>query len=398
MLRGLRTGGLAGAVIDWRARRIADPVARLRFLRRTVGDQSWFTLEPHGRPRMWLRKRRRAVLWSMAALVLLPAGEVGLRLMRPAERSPIVVAGAGAPAPSAAPPAVWLAEQQKDFESWSNGLRVERRFETPNEPRLYYAYPAGREHPGGGEPKTAPAGIVFHTTESHQADFEPGNLKRLKLIGEALLRYVQENRSYHYVVDRFGRVWRVVRETDAANHAGYSVWADARHTYINLNRAFLGISLEAQSQPENGGAVATPAQIHALRLLTEMLRSKYAIEAGNCVTHAQVSVNPSNMRIGYHTDWAAHFPYSEAGLPDNYARPLAALWLFGFSYDPQLVETTGAAYWKGLVLAEDQLRQNATARGVAVARWRQELHQRYREVLKDQQQRTGLPAEQASEH
>lgn len=397
MIRGLRTGGLTGAVIDWRARRIADPVARLRFLRRTMGDQSWLTVEPHGRLRGWVRSHRRAVLWSAVALVLLPAGQLGFRFSRIAERSPIVMAEAGI-APEAPLPAVWLAEQQPDFESWSNGLRVERRFEVANEPRQFHAYPLGRESAAGGEPRTAPAGIVFHTTESHQADFEADNIKRLNFVGEALLRYVRENRSYHYVVDRFGRVWRVVRESDAANHAGYSIWADQRHTYINLNRSFLGISVEAQSQPENGGPIATAAQIHALRLLTGMLRSKYSIAAMNCVTHAQVSVNPSNLRIGYHTDWASLFPYGEVGLPDNYARPLAALWLFGFSYDPQLIQTTGASYWRGLVLAEDQLRQNATAHGVPVARWRQDLHQRYRAILKEQQQRTGLPAEQASEH
>jgi len=34
---------------------------------------------------------------------------------------------------------------------------------------------------------------------------------------------------------------------------------------------------------------------------------------GACVTHAQVSVNPANMLIGYHTDWAEIFR-SGAGL------------------------------------------------------------------------------------
>lgn len=396
MNRGYRMGGLAGALVDWRASRIADPVARLRFLRRTLGDQSWFPWAPEGRTRGWLQRHRRAVVWSAAALVLIPAGELGVRWSRIAERSPIMVAEAGVPAESTLAP-VWLAEQQPGFELWSNGLRVERRFEVANEPRAYRAYPLGRETAGSGETRTGPAGIVFHTTESNQADFEEDNARRLKYIGEALLRYVQDNRSYHYVVDRFGRVWRVVREADAANHAGYSLWADQRHTYINLNRSFLGVSVEAQSQPAGGRTIATPAQIHSLRLLTEMLRSKYSIPAMNCVTHAQVSVNPSNLRIGYHTDWAAHFPYAEIGLPDNYARPLAALWLFGFSYDPQLAETAGAAYKKGLQLGEEQLRQNATAHGVSVALWRKDLHARYRAIVKEQQQ-AGLPAEQASEH
>jgi len=284
---------------------------------------------------------------------------------------------------------VRLAEPEAGFESWSNGLRVERRYEIANEPRSFQAYPLGKEAPGAGQAGKEPAGIVFHTTESHQADFDEDHVRRLQLIGEALLRYVQENRSYHYLVDRFGRVWRVVRESDAANHAGYSVWADDHRTFVNLNRSFLGISLEAQTQQEDGRSAATPAQVNALRLLTEMLRSKYTIPAINCVTHAQVSVNPSNLRIGYHTDWAAGFPFAEVGLPDNYSRPLAALWLFGFSYDAPLVNSTGAAYWRGLLLAEDQLRQNATAHGMPVAQWRSGLQSRYRAILKDLQKTNG---------
>ena len=45
---------------------------------------------------------------------------------------------------------------------------------------------------------------------------------------QRLLRYVQQNRLYHYVIDRFGRVYRVVAEESKANHAGHSVWAQRR--------------------------------------------------------------------------------------------------------------------------------------------------------------------------
>jgi len=54
-------------------------------------------------------------------------------------------------------------------------------------------------------------------------------------------------------------------------------------------------------------------------MLTRMLRSRYSIAAENCVTHAQVSVNPSNMQLSYHVDWAAAFSFAALGLPDNYA-------------------------------------------------------------------------------
>ena len=38
-------------------------------------------------------------------------------------------------------------------------------------------------------------------------------------LGESLLEYVRRGRAYHYLIDRFGRVYRVVAESDAANHA-----------------------------------------------------------------------------------------------------------------------------------------------------------------------------------
>lgn len=141
----------------------------------------------------------------------------------------------------------------------------------------------------------------------------------LQRIGESLIEYVQRKRAYHFLIDRFGRVYRVVAETDAANHAGFSVWADESSVYVNLNESFLGVSFEAETQPGQMQPSVSPAQVRAAAMLTEMLRSRYAIPAANCVTHAQVSVNPSNMRVGYHTDWASSFPFEELGLPDNYA-------------------------------------------------------------------------------
>ena len=158
--------------------------------------------------------------------------------------------------------------------------------------------------------------------------------------------YVRRNRSYHYVVDRFGRVWRVVAETDVADHAGYSVWADSEWLYVNLNRSFLGVSFESQTRSGERPPEITPAQVVAARLLTGLLRSRYRIPARNCVTHAQVSVNPRNMRIGYHTDWAGSFPYGDLALANNYDQPATALWAFGFTYDPAYVNRPDHGYGK----------------------------------------------------
>jgi hypothetical protein len=199
-----------------------------------------------------------------------------------------------------------------------------------------------------------PTGIVFHETESPQAPLQPSETVRLVHIGRSLLDFVRQNQSYHYVIDRFGRVWRIVPESNIAAHAGWSIWADADRVYLNLNSGFLGVALESA-----GGAPVPDSQIRSLRVLIEWLRYRYAIPASNCVAHAQVSVNPHNMRIGYHSDWARGFPFAAAGLPDNYRTPIPAISLFGFRHDAALIEASGGRPWPGIAAAEEELRGRA---------------------------------------
>ena len=186
--------------------------------------------------------------------------------------------------------------------------------------------------------RTEPAGIVFHSTESLQAPFEASEARMIQRIGRFLLDFIRTQRSYHFVIDRFGRVYRVVAEDGVANHAGRSVWADSRGVYVNLNASFLSIAFEAQT---DASMPLSSAQVHAARVLTDMLRGRFGIPAANCVTHAQVSVNPWNWRIGYHTDWASGLPFAALGLPDNYAQPLPAIALFGFEYDDVFLKAVG---------------------------------------------------------
>jgi hypothetical protein len=229
---------------------------------------------------------------------------------------------------------------------------------------------------------TDPVGIVYHTTESTIPPFEANQNDRLKHVAEGLKGYVARIRAYHYLIDRFGRVHRIVREEDAAWHAGASVWADSRQIYVNLNGSFLAVAFE--SETKRGDRIpeaVTPAQVHAAKTLTALLRMKYKITSINCVTHAQVSVNPRNFRIGYHTDWAANFPFEEAGLPDNYARPLASIYAFGFIYEEDFVGATGFRLWEGLSVSEDRVRQEAIAQGLTVARHRDQLQKQYRKTL-----------------
>ncbi len=236
----------------------------------------------------------------------------------------------------------------------------------------------GKTGEGILEWKKNPSGIVYHTTESHLAPFEPGENRHLVRIGSAVLEYVQKNLSYHFVIDRFGRVFRIVNESDVANHAGTSIWGDERGAYINLNASFLGVAFE--SATDGSAPNATPAQIHSARVLTEMLRSKYDIPMSDCVTHAQVSVNASNMLIGYHTDWAGVFPFADLGLPDNYATPPASLYAFGFNYDDTYVKITGNRVWQGLLMADDQIQRQAASLGMLPSKYKATLRKRYKEI------------------
>jgi hypothetical protein len=324
--------------ISWRAGRIDDPVKKLRFLRR---------LTHFGYPAISVPLP--AMLLS--ATMILAAGTAFAPTLPPRE------------APAGSRPAkVWMVELRGDRETYSNGLQVEVAHAVANVPR------EGRV-----------AGIVYHTSESQLADFDEVENRRLKLLGKGLLRYVQEERAYHYLIDRFGRVHRIVREEDAAYHAGNSIWADETRAYVRLNHEFLGVSIETQTRPGDELPEIAPAQTYAVRVLTELLRTRYDIPAHNCVTHAQVSVNPGNFRVGWHTDWAGNFPFAAVGLPDNYLRPLPAIAKFGFGYDPVFFAATGAAMWRGVVAAEDELRYRAAREGVSVADLRQRLRQHYRE-------------------
>ena len=275
-------------------------------------------------------------------------------------------------------PNVWAVEQTKESDIYSNGLQIENRLAVTNEPR---AYPLVRRESEGqvGPLRYQPAGIVFHTTESDQLPFEASQSRALKRIGQELRIYIRKKRAYHFLIDRFGRVHRIVVESDTANHAGHSVWADSRWVYFDLNASFLGVAFEARMQA--GERPVNQAQIHAAKVLTEMLRSKYTIPAENCITHAQVSVNPGNTRVGWHTDWGAGFPFKDIGLPDNYELPNPSLYLFGFGYDPTYMNSTNPELWKGLVQAEEWVREGAVEHRQSLAEYRMSLQTKYRKQI-----------------
>ena len=352
--------------LERHAQAISDPLERLRYLRQATGIAA-----PHPSQRRWILLV--SVVLAVAVIPLHSTSNANVR--RPQDlnlRSP-------APRPAGLDvPNVWLVDKTNEFEVYSNGLRVETQLSVSNEPR-WYLLVSHDQAAQSGPRRSEPAGIVFHSTEGDQAPFQPNQNHALKRISKDLLLYVRRKRAYHYLIDRIGRVHRIVYESDAANHAGHSVWADSRWLYVNLNTSFLGVAFEANTRPDQ--PTVNQAQVHAAKVLTSMLRNKYNMPAENCVTHAQVSVNPSNMRIGWHTDLGNNFPFQDIGLPDNYAQPSPVLSVFGFEYDAAYLEHASSALWKGLALADERIREAAALRGMESAKYRTLLHRRYRNQL-----------------
>ena len=119
------------------------------------------------------------------------------------------------------PASVWLVENGAGFEQYSNGLRIDTTLRGAGDaaplPRL-----RARTAAAGGGPRPSPVGILFHTSESDVWPLEAAFNENLRDSSQRLLRYVSRNRLYHYLIDRFGRVYRVVGEDSKANHAGHS--------------------------------------------------------------------------------------------------------------------------------------------------------------------------------
>lgn len=295
------------------------------------------------------------------------------------------------------PSAIWLVEKGKDWELFSNGLRIDTSHSVAGEPRRFRVFEAGvgmRD-----EVYTKPVGIVFHTSESDIWPLEASFNENLRDSTQRLLRYLVRNRCYNYIIDRFGRVYRIVDEETKANHAGTSIWANGKTVYLNLNASFLGVSFETRW--EGGRALPiTEAQLAAGRNLTEYLRQRWDIPGEMCVGHGLVSVNPQKHLIGNHMDWSRGFPWGAFGLPDQYAEPPASVARFGFGYDDDFLKVLGQP-WPGVLEAEGILARDAKRAGKSeddVRRERRALYDEWRADLThdEDQARASLKAESTS--
>lgn len=294
---------------------------------------------------------------------------------------------------------IWLAEKTADIEIYSNGLHIVTTYTVKNIPRRYCVFPrTADELSATAKISSKIAGIVYHASESDIIAFRPEENQSIKKHTKRLLEYIPRTKCYHYFIDRFGRVYRIVREEHAAFHAGNSVWADENQFYLNLNHAFLGICFEGkdfeevESRQENPSGTSrkkklvamktstiNDAQLQSGKELTEYLRFKYQISQHNCVPHGLTSVNPTKMLIGYHLDLSHGFPFGRLGLCDQYQEPIPSLIHFGFLYDRCFCEALQQELWPGISCSEAIVKESAAASQSSIYEYRRSLRKRFRQ-------------------
>jgi hypothetical protein len=294
---------------------------------------------------------------------------------------------------------IWLVERKQNREIYSNRLNIITSHTVKNLPRSYFSLPKNFDQlPSQPRPTNKIAGILYHATESDILPFKPEMNKSIKRYSRALIRYLKKNKSYHYLIDRFGRVYRLVQEDHAAFHAGRSIWADKESFYLNLNNAFIGISFEGKDfekikgvkpskhqepeltvphiRPMDNSSI-NEAQLRSGKELTDWLRVKYNIPQNNCVPHALASVNSGKMLIGHHYDLSRGFPFHQFGLSDKYKEPLPSIVDFGFTYNSYFKNLFDNNIWPGIHNAEELLSKRAKEKGMNLYTFQKKLRHRY---------------------
>jgi hypothetical protein len=276
--------------------------------------------------------------------------------------------------PGFQPEKVWQVKKEENYEQYSNGARILTDYEIDNHPRQFYLFKRGAVVPVEKKPRREPIGIIYHTSENEMVDFRPDNNDSIQAKTRGLLKYVQEHKSYNYLIDRFGQIYRIVRDDQAAHHAGFSAWADQKYLYVGLNESFIGVCFESSmDQAGRKDEQLTEAQLVSGRALTAVLRSQYNIDDANCVTHGLVSINPELAQIGSHYDGARDFPFEAMNLSDKYRIPPVTVSEYGFTWDPTLIEKLGGLLWPGVAVAETEFNQRAAASRIELKDLRKQM-------------------------
>tara|TARA_B100001564_G_C20450159_1_gene583079 strand:+ start:24 stop:746 length:723 start_codon:yes stop_codon:yes gene_type:complete len=90
--------------------------------------------------------------------------------------------------------------------------------------------------------------------------------------------------SAHYLIDRKGKILRMVDDNKIAWHAGKSKWKN----YNNLNKYSIGIELVNKGH-EFGYEKFTILQVNNLIKLCQNLKKKYKIKNSNIVGHSDIA-------------------------------------------------------------------------------------------------------------
>jgi N-acetylmuramoyl-L-alanine amidase len=112
--------------------------------------------------------------------------------------------------------------------------------------------------------------IILHTTEAPVR----GSYEKLFHNGEC-----------HFLVDRSGRVYRIIRRDKVAYHAGLSIWNGVQ----NIDNCSIGIEIVGSY---NG--TVTENQCAVLKQLLANLKHAYGISDDRVLTHSMVAYGASN--------------------------------------------------------------------------------------------------------
>jgi hypothetical protein len=112
--------------------------------------------------------------------------------------------------------------------------------------------------------------IILHTTEGPK---------------EGSLRKVRNNGEAHYLVDRAGRVYRIIDKNRVAYHAGRSMW----NGRTNLDRVSVGIEMVGYHHRP-----LTESQLKALRELLRQLQRIYGVPDERVLPHSMVAYGAPN--------------------------------------------------------------------------------------------------------
>ena len=92
--------------------------------------------------------------------------------------------------------------------------------------------------------------------------------------------------SCHYLINRKGRIFKMVNDNKIAWHAGKSKW----RKFTNLNKNSIGIELVNRGH-RYGYQKFSKKQIHALIKICLYLKKKYRIDSSNILGHSDIAPN-----------------------------------------------------------------------------------------------------------